>query len=200
MDIDNLVDTYLATIGLKRLKGSSASPLLPFFILDAMYSILTKDIASVPVKNTTKKALTEWIHAYNLLNRSFFRAFTQDQQNDVIDLMDSFQESIANDIVITKVQVMNQLGKYGIPFEGQTILASAMVCNILAQQASIVWEEVYRRPHKSFVALERHSQRWMQSYFLQHYPGHINPNDDEQICLAVDILCKKIIQFLDKVK
>ena len=32
MDIDNLVDTYIATLGLKRLKGSSASPILPFFI------------------------------------------------------------------------------------------------------------------------------------------------------------------------
>jgi len=199
MDIDNLVDTYIQSIGLRRKKGSSASPLLPFFILDAMYQILSKDLKPIPVKNITRKALNDWIHTYNLLNRSFFRAFNTEQQNDVIDLMDSFQESIANDIVITQVQVMNQLGKHGIPWEGQKVLASAMLCNILAQQASIVWEEVYHHPHKSFVALERHSQRWMQSYFLQHYPGHINPNDDEQICLAVDILCKKIIQFLDKI-
>ena len=94
---------------------------------------------------------------------------------------------------------MNQLCKHGIAFDGQKIMASAMMCNILAQQASIIWEQVYKRQNRYLLAIELHSKRWMQSYFLQHYPGHINPNEDKQICLAVDILCKKIIHFLDKI-
>ena len=199
MDIDNLVDTYIATLGLKRLKGSSASPILPFFILDAMYSILAKDIVPVPVKGPTKKALTDWTHNYNLFNRSFFRAFNQDQQDEVIDIMDNFTAHIGNDITVTQVSVMNQLCKHGIAFEGQKILASAMLCNILAQQADVIWEEVYKRHNRYIVAIERNSKIWMQSYFLQHYPGRVNPNDDKTICLAVAILCKKIVHFLDKI-
>ena len=194
-----LVDIYIATLGLKRLKGERASPILPFFILDAMYSILVKDIAPIPVKGPTKKALTEWTHNYNLFNRSFFRAFTQEQQDEVIDIMDAFIAHIGNDITVTQVAVMNQLSKHGIAFEGQKILASAMLCNILAQQATIVWEEVYKKSNRYLAAIERHSKLWMQSYFIQRYPGHVKPNEDKTICLAVDILCKKIIQFLDKI-
>ena len=195
----DIVDTYIATLGLKRLKGERASPILPFFILDAMYDILTKDIAPVPVKGITKKALNEWMHNYGLFNRSFFRAFTQDQQDEVIDIMDAFEKHIGNDLTVTKVAVMNQLAKHGIEFERQKILASAVVANILAQQAGIIWEEVFKKSNRYLSAIELHSKRWMQGYFLQHFPGHVNPNDDESICLAVDILCKKIIHFLDKI-
>lgn len=196
----DIVDIYIATLGLKRLKGERASPILPFFILDAMYNILTQDLATVPVKGETKKALTEWKHNYGLFNRSFFRAFTRDQQDEVIDIMDAFEKYIGNDITVTRVAVMNQLSKHGIESDGQRILASAVVANILAQQAGIIWEDVFKRPNRYLSAIELHSKRWMQSYFLQHYPGHINPNEDEQICLAVDVLCKHIVQFLDKVK
>ena len=195
----DLVDTYIATLGLKRLKGERASPILPFFILDAMYSILVKDLAPLEVKGQTKKALTDWLHNYGLFNRSFFRAFSQDQQDEVIDIMDSFEAYIGNDLTVTKVAVMNQLAKHGIEFEGQKILAAAVVANILAQQASIIWEEVYKRSNRYLLAIELLSKRWMQSYFLQHFPGHINPNEDKTICTAVDILCKKIIHFLDKI-
>lgn len=194
-----LSDAYIATFGLKRLKGERASPILPFFILDVMYSILTKDLMPIPVKGPTKKALHDWTHNYNIVNRDFFRAFTPEQQDEVIDIMDAFSEAIGNDITITQVAVMNQLAKHGIPFERQKIIASSVLCNILAQQASIIWEEVFKYVNRYLAAIERHSKIWMQSYFLQHSRGHINPNDDKQICLAVDILCKKIIQFLDKI-
>lgn len=198
MTILELVDTYLHSIGLRRLKGDSASPLLPFFILDAMYSTLTSDLMPIPVKGKTKKALSDLKHNYNLVNRQFFRAYTQEQQDEIIDIMDAFSTALANDILITKVAVMNQLKRHGVPFEEQKILASAMLCNILAQQASIVWEEVFKHTNRYLAAIERNTKIWMQSYFIQRFPGHINPNDDEQICLAVDILCKKIIQFLEK--
>ena len=46
----DIVDIYIATLGLKRLKGERASPILPFFILDAMYDILTKDLTTPTTK------------------------------------------------------------------------------------------------------------------------------------------------------
>lgn len=201
MNIDNLVDTYIARLGLKRLKGSDVSPLLPFFILDLMYQVLTKEVVPVKVSQETKRALNGWVHSYNLLNRDFFSSFNDDQRDDVIDLMDRFSDRIANDVVITEVSIMKQLSKYGVGFEDQKALAAGMLCNIMAKQASIVWEEVFHLlPMNRYIAaIERYSKLWFQSYFLKRFSVHINPNEDKTICLAVDILCKKVTRFLKEV-
>ncbi len=199
--IDNLVDTYISRFGLKRLKGSSASPLLPFFILDVMYQILSKDIVPIEVSHETKRALTGWVKNYNLLNRDFFSSFDENQIDEVIDLMDHFSERIGNDIVIAEVSIMKQLALYGVSFEDQKALAAGMLCNILAKQAAIVWEETFKvlPPNRYIEALDRFSGMWFQSYFLKRYSSHINPNEDPTICLSVDILCKKVVRFLDEV-
>lgn len=201
MSIDNLVDTYIARLGLKRLKGSSASPLLPFFILDVMYQILSKEIVAIKVSHETKRALNGWVKNYNLLNRDFFSSFDGDQLDAIIDLMDRFTERISNDIVIAEVSIMKQLARYGVSFEDQKALAAGMMCSVLIKQASVVWEETFKilPPNRYIEALDRFSGIWFQSYFLKRYSSHINPNEDETICLSVDILCKKVVRFLDEV-
>ena len=201
MSIDNLVDTYISRLGLKRLKGSSASPLLPFFILDVMYQILSKEIVAIKVSHETKRALNGWVKNYNLLNRDFFSSFDGDQLDAIIDLMDLFTERISNDIVIAEVSIMKQLARYGVSFEDQKALAAGMMCSVLIKQASVVWEETFKilPPNRYIEALDRFSGIWFQSYFLKRYSSHINPNEDETICLSVDILCKKVVRFLDEV-
>lgn len=200
INIDSLVDTYIGSLGLRRIKGSSASPILPFFVLDAMYQIMQRELCPLKVTFQTKRAMNEWLHSYGLLNRHFFGTLSPAQQDEVIDIMDLFSEKVGNDITVTEVAVMNQLSRYGMEAGEQKVLASAMLCNILAQQASVIWEDVYRRANRYLLAIEHQSKQWMQTYFIRRFPGHINPNEDEGICTAVDVLCKKIIYFLDTLK
>lgn len=201
MCIDNLVDTYIRRLGLKRMKGSCASPLLPFFVLDVMYQILRREIVPLKVSHEAKLALSGWVRSYNLLNRDFFSSFDDDQRDEVIDLMDRFTERIGNDVMVAKVSIMKQLTQYGVCSEDRKALASGMLSNVLAQQASAIWEETFKLlPMNRYIAaIERYSKMWFQSYYKQRFSSHINPNDDATICLSVDILCKKVVKFLDEV-
>lgn len=202
MDANNLVDTYLRHRGLRRVKGEGYDAILPFFMLDAMYQIMTKEIVPIPCRQEQKLALKRWKTSYNLFNRDFFSAFNQDQQDEVIDMMDSFEEFINNDILIAEVAVMNELAKYDIPFDKQKTVASCMICHVLAQTAQITWVAIYKnsrgkdRENPHIKAILKYSWVWMNLYFASITDAYINPNDSEPICTAMNILCKKMIKFL----
>lgn len=202
MNAQNLSDAYLAHKGLRRVAGGGYDAILPFFMLDAMYQIMSKDIATVPSRQEQKLALKRWQASYNSFNRDFFSAFSQDQQDEIIDMMDSFEAFINNDIIVAEVAVMNELAKYDISFDQQKVVASCMMCHVLAQAAQITWNAIYKNsrfcpkesPH--IKAILKHSSTWMNLYFAKISDAHINPNDSEQICTAMDILCKKMVKFL----
>ena len=42
--LHDITEAYIAHLGLKRIKGSGADPILPFFMLDVMNTIYRKDI------------------------------------------------------------------------------------------------------------------------------------------------------------
>ena len=202
MTANELVDTYLAHKGMRRIKGNGYDAILPFFMLDSMYQILSKDIAPIPCKQEQKLALKRWREAYNSFNQDFFRAYSQDQQDEIIDMMDAFETYINNDVLIAEVAVMNDLAQHGIPFEHQKVIASCVMCHVLAQAAQITWGAIYKNsrniskesPH--IKAILKYSSTWMNLYFAKVSDAHINPNDSEQICTAMDILCRKMVRFL----
>lgn len=187
---------------MKRIAGKGGDPILPFFMLDAMYQILKKDLWNVPCRHEAKRERNLWLKSYNAFNRDFFSALDSDQQDYVIDLMDSFEAYIHNDVLVTQVSVMTQVGHYGLSFDDQKIISSAMMCHILAQTAKIVWTAIYKTKQCNMQAtacldsILKHSSRWMNLYFSSKSDAHINPNEDKRICDSVDILCKKMIKFL----
>lgn len=202
MTANELVDTYLAHKGMRRVKGEGYDAILPFFMLDSMYQILSKEISPIPCRQEQKLALKKWKEAYTTFNRDFFRAFNQDQQDEIIDMMDSFESYISNDLMVARVSVMKELARYEIPFEHQKIVSACMLCHVLAQAAQIIWGAIYKNPRNIakespyIKAILKHSNTWMNLYFAKISDAHINPNDSEQICLAMDILCKKMVKFL----
>lgn len=206
MTANDLVDTYLTHIGMRRVKGNGYDAILPFFMLDAMYQIMSKDIVPVPSRQEQKLALKRWQASYNSFNRDFFSAFNQEQQDAVIDIMDAFESYINNDIVVAEVSVMKQLQKYDISFEHQKVIASCMLCHVLAQTAQIAWGAIYKDKHNvskespHIKAILKYSSQWMNLYFASKSDAHINPNNDKQICLAVDILCKKMVNFISTIE
>lgn len=198
MNTDTLVETYVHHLGLKRIKGSGADPILPFFILDVMNTILHRDLFSIPVQFEEKKARKAWVENYHIFNKDFFSAFTDDQQDEIIDIMDSFESYINNDVVIVKVAVMNEISKYGVDLKTQTVLADLMVCHILAQTAQILWTAVYRHANRYIHAILHHADRWMTLYAKHNTDCTIRTEDSEGITNAVNALCKKMVKFLHK--
>ncbi len=168
--------------------------IMPFFMLDAQYMIYCSDVRDVKVSHKAREWKNRWQHNYGLLNRGFFRLYTIDQQIELTEKMDEFEKYIANDIMVAKVQVMNLLTD--LPMEQQAICASLIVCNLLAQSAMIVWNDVYKFKNKFIAAIEKCSSKFMNFYHESISKAYVNPNESIAISNAVDALCKKMVRWM----
>lgn len=206
MNINSIVNSWLQHKGMIRKSGSGADPILPFLMLDAMYSILQKDLRPLDNKREMKLALKRWVASYTSFNRDFFASFSPEQRDEVIDIMDDFQAFIGNDILVAKVAVMNELKQYGLTFEQQKVVAACMVCHVLTQTADIAWEAVYKnrwgedKRNPYIKGILKHSWDWMNIYFGKITNAYVNPNDSEPICKAMSVLCNRMVKFLDKLE
>lgn len=192
-----LVEKYLHSIGMKLVKGSTLEALFPFLIMDCQYQLYCKDIAPIPVKQDLKKVRNQWIESYNKFNRSLFKAFTVDEQDEIVDKMDDFSSYIQNDLVVAKVAMMDVAKQ--LPFEIQNVIGSCLMCNALAQMAQIIWGKVYhnRRNESMFNreidGVRKFSWRFLNMYYKED--EHISCNV-ETVNTTIDILCRKAIKWL----
>ncbi len=202
MTNDEMVDKWLASIGMKRVQGHTLETILPFLMLDVNYQIFLKTVRPLESKHEMKLWKQRWIDAYNRLNKQFFRAFTVDEQNEVVDKMDDFDNWIANDVMIAKVQIMNFL--QDLDFDIQKTCAELMIANIMAQSAQIVWgncyktSTLYNQKNMDIQAIEKASSRFMNLFHSAVSDRHVNPNQSKPIVAAVDVLCQKMIKWLYK--
>lgn len=195
--LHDITEAYITHLGLKRIKGTGADPILPFFMLDVMNTIYRKDILALPCKFEAKRSLKEWARNYHALNADFFSAFSDEQQDRVIDIMDEFEAFIGNDIIIAKVAVMNVLANAGIDLDSQDVLASCMTAHILAQSAQVLWKAVYGNHENPYIkAIIHHAGRWMNLYSKGRTDMCINLNESKSIEDAVSALCRKMVKFL----
>ena len=195
--LHDITETYIRHLGLKRIKGDGADPILPFFMLDVMNTIYRKDILPLPSKFEAKRALKEWAKNYHEFNSDFFSALSDDQQDRVIEIMDEFENYIGNDVMIAKVAVMNLLSDSGLDLESQRVISSCMVAHILAQSAQVLWKAVYCQCENPYIkAIIHHAGRWMDLYSKGRTRMRINMNESAEIEQAVNALCRKMIKFL----
>jgi hypothetical protein len=132
-----LINTYLASIGRTRVQGDSTEPLLPFLLGDAIYTIYNRDIAPLDLHREEKKLRNDWVQHYTLFNRPFFAAIGADNHDQVTDLMDDFEEAIANHVMVLRSELMLLLGD--VPFDQRKPIVSALLCHVLAQAAQCAW-------------------------------------------------------------
>lgn len=202
MTNDEICDKFLASMGYTRVSGHTLEPVLPALMLDLNYQIFQQEVKPLNCKQNMKVFKNRWIDAYNRFNTRFFKAFTQDEADEVIDRMDEFENWIANDVMITKVQIMNLLDD--LPFETAKTCASLMIANILAQSAGIVWSHCYKTKsgydckNMDIYAIERASASFMNLYHKAISQRNVKPSESKPICDAVDVLCNKMIKFLYK--
>ena len=88
------------------------------------------------------------------------------------------------------------------PIDRQKILASTLLISILCQAARIIYESFY---HKANIPTKRTILEQMDAIIVKWqnlYYGTGKPNvkvdDDKQVCLAVDVLLKNCVNFLQK--
>lgn len=198
-----LVNTYLEHQGFKKIEGGDDdfSPLLPFLMLDLMYQMWSKTIKPINCKFEMKRYKKAWIENYNAFNTQFFRCFTQEQQDAIIEKMDDFEEYVQNNLMIAKVQLMNCLSFE--TFERQEVLATCLLCSILAQASHIIWGRVYKDARQRDTenlyirGIETNINGFMNLYYGKGKP-HVKPDESKPVSDAVDALCKKTISWLSK--
>ena len=196
MTNDQITDKWLSLIGLRREKGHSLEAILPFLMLDVNYSIYQSTVRPIECKRDMKMWKKRWIKSYNRINRSFFRAFSDDEQDVVIGIMDDFSNYISNDVMIARVQVMNILKD--IELEHQKVCSDLVIANVLAQSAQVVWNKCYRRNNCDISAVMFASSRFMSLYHSSISREYVNPNNSKQIVDAVEALCNKMVLYLHK--
>jgi hypothetical protein len=209
-----LINTYLKSIGRTRVQGDSTEPLLPFLLGDAIYTIYNRDIAPLDLHREEKKLRNDWVQHYTLFNRPFFAAIGADNHDQVTDLMDDFEDAIANHVMVLRSELMLLLGD--VPFDQRKPIVSALLCHVLAQAAQCAWGNVYRvatlvkktgavkqvmvhRPEKN-----RHLEAINRDAFILANAWHnsinlalVDPNKTKGIPPAINALCRKIYRWLE---
>lgn len=197
LDIKGVTDAYLKRRGLKRLAGKDDDPsaLVPFFVLGLMYDVYQRSVRDVPVCHEAKRYKRLWIEAYSSLNREFFSALTEGQQDEVLDVMDAMEQDLAGDVMIVKVALMEWVKELSL--EKQDVIASAVLCNILAQVAQIVWGKVYKKTVecRRLDDIVRYSHAYAKSYG-KDVTRLVDFNKSKRVTDAVEILQRKVCRYL----
>lgn len=209
-----LINTYLSSIGRSWVQGDSAEPLLPFLLGDAIYTIYNRDIAPLDLRQEEKRLRSDWAQNYTRFNRPFFAAIGAENHDQVTDLMDDFEEAIANDLMILRSELMLLLGD--IPFDQRKPIVSALLCHVLAQAAQCAWGNVYRvatlvkrdgavkkvmvhRPEKNryLDSINRDAFALANRWHSAINQALVDPNKTKGIPPAINALCRKIYRWLE---
>ena len=210
-----MIDTYLRTIGIRRLQGETLEPLLPFLLGDAIYTIYNRDIAPLDLRREEKRLRNDWAHNYTLFNRPFFAAIGCENSDQVTDLMDDFEAYIGNSVMVLRSELMLLLGD--VPFDQRKPIVSALLCHVLAQAAQCAWGNVYRvkkvlgmtaggrqmtvhRPEKNMQldAINRDAFALANRWHSRICEALVDPNKTKCIPPAVNALCRKIYRWLEQ--
>ena len=201
-NIKEIVDIFLASKGMKREKGNDGdiSPLLPLIIMDTALQLFNKYIRPVECKREMKMYKNKWIRLYHEYNMMYFRCFNEEQRDFIIDIMDEFDEHIEKQLFICHIQIMNKVNFE--PIDRQKVLASTLLIGILCQAARIIYEGFFQKakiPMKCTILEQMDSAiiKWQNLYYGKGKPN-VKVSDDNQVCLAVDVLLKYCINFLQK--
>ena len=197
----SIPETYLKHYNLKLIDDEIGwHVLLPFLVLDVMQQIFYKEIAPLKFKHEMKHAKNVIAREYKLFNSEFWSIFSHEQQDEIIDIMDSFTENTKDSITIARIQVMNEMTDLSL--EQQNVCAAMDMINILAKSANIFWSNIFSKvkslrngnPHIS--AIEFASRTLFKSYFAEYSNLYVNQNDNDNIVNSMNVVIKRMVDFV----
>ena len=137
---------------------------------------------------------------YHEFTMMYFRYFNDEQRDLVIDILDEFDEHIEKHLFICHIQIMNKVNFE--PTDRQKVLASTLLISILCQAARIIYENLFQKAKIPMRCTIREQMDAVivkgekRCYVTGKPAGKVN--DDKQVCLAVDVLLKNCVYFLQK--
>lgn len=200
--VGKLVDSYLRHNHLKVIAGEygAGDVLYPFLLMDLVYGIYQGEIRKVECKRELKRARGKWNEAYGLFTRSFFAAFSVEQQDEICDLMDEYEKWMEGSVMCARVAVMNAIGERD--FEEQKLLSACMLCNCLSQCAQIVWGTIFKdergRPeqNREIEEVARWSKGFGDAWMEQRGDKSvINLNGVKEVDAAMNALTRRLAHF-----
>lgn len=202
MEVSVVVESYLRHNHLKVVAGEygAGDVLYPFLLMDLVYGIYQREIVKVDCKRELKRVRGKWNEAYGLFTRSFFAAFSVEQQCDIVDLMDEYEKWMEGSLMVARVAVMNAVRER--EFEEQKLLSACMLCNCLSQCAQIVWGTIFKdergRPkvNREIEEVARWSKGFADAWMEQRGDKSvIDLNGVKEVNAAMDALVRKLSHF-----
>lgn len=198
-----LIDSFLKYKGYTSNKKSGNLPLLPFIMADALY-IAHDTYLKGRLKQEAKFHANKMMECYHRLNHDFFKAFSKEEQDELVEKMDSFDEYLHNDFEVFRMAVMKPIMHY--PIETREVVAALCIIKMLACHAEYVYSVIYRDglgryvPDQNIQGLKHHACEMFRQYSAKHGSDNINLNDVpivEQCCTNIS---KRILEFIDNWK
>lgn len=199
MNKTEIAKSYITKKGFIPITGVGFEPMMPYIMMDVVYQTFNEEIKPLKVRNELKKYRNKWSKSYDVFNHEFFSVFDQNEVSDVIDMMDEFEEFIANDVMILRSVVMNLFSD--LEFEQKKVVAACTLCNIITQSAQILWGVVYRNKrgkstsNPQLSAIEQATHEFMNAYYISDKV--IDINSSAELSKAVNALCVKMMQYID---
>lgn len=207
-----LVDAVLNNFGLRRVGGlyGNVGPLLSYALMDAQYQLYDDFIDGIDLDWVSEQRVrtnimadrSNWYNAYDSFNKQINRCWDTDQRDNAQTMMDSLEDYIHNDLIVLQVSAMNHLTH--LNFKHQQIIATAVVCNILAQYAQIAWEAVYKSvsgkgmKNKKIQGVIDGTLKFQNSYYrAAGNTVDVVLESDKKFSDSVDILASKIVRWLN---
>lgn len=197
-----IAEAYLKSRGLRLKEGNLEDDqiFLPYLVMDTVYQLYCKTVKPLPVKHELKKMKNGMRDAYLRFNREFFRAFTPEMQDEIIDAMDGFDAYIADSLTITRAAVSNTVSF--LDFGLQMKMTDMLLMNILANEAGIFYHDMFRglperyRHEPNIEAMATLAQKFGDAYYKSGGgQRRINPNDVPKIDAAMNALFRRMLQW-----
>lgn len=149
MTTNELVNYYVRAKAIdgREYSANRTDPILPFLIADICYQTYCKVRKQIPLVHEMKRLDTLWLKTYARFNKPFFATFPTELHDEVVDLMDSLTDALANDLVILRSRIMLVIDN--MEFEKRENITSLLMCYILAQFAQVAWGNTYKVSHVS---------------------------------------------------
>ena len=204
MSIKEMTDRYLEKKGYHRTGGRDQDPaaIMPFFVLDLMYGEYERAVQPLKLRHEAKRLRRIWIENYTAMNKEFFSVFSLDEQDEIIEKMDSLREYVEHDLMIARIALMEEIND--VPLDQQDAISAVVLCNILSQVAQIIWEKVYHVKGKWKNRSDRNGRideivrntHLLARNLPMWSDRSVNFNESKRVSDAVDILQNKIVKWM----
>lgn len=195
-----LIDSFLKYKGYTSNGKSGNQPLLPFIMADALY-IAHDTYLKGRLRHKAKYHANKMMECYHKLNHDFFKAFSREEQNEIIDRMDKFDDYLHNDFEVFRMTVMKPIMHH--PVETREIVSAMCIVKLLACHAEYIYSVIYRDslgqvvPDKNIQGIKHHACEMFRQYSAIHGSDNINLNDIPVVQLCCNNISKRILEYID---